>query len=368
MNWIIARKWCQAHYIDLVAIQSREENVYLNDYLPQQKKYYWIGIRKLKREWNLVAINKSLTPEVSNWAPNEPNNGKGNERCVEIYIKSAKNSGTWNDESCLRNKTALCYKASCRPDSCSGNGECMENINNHTCKCSQGFYGVRCENAIKCRELASPAHGSMRCTRPLGSFFYKAECEFHCEERYRLNTSSKLLCGPDGQWTDSQPQCEVSCQLDSCSGNGECVETNNSLKCRCFQGFYGQRCESAVLCSIIQAPRDGSVICPGSTGELRYGSTCSFACHAGFTLHGTKVMMCNASGEWVGEKPLCQVHRSLLMDVVKWVVAALTVLPIIVWVFILYQRKKKAKQFGLNNDTYSDNPPEVYRNSAESLI
>ncbi|KAJ8357187.1 hypothetical protein SKAU_G00199810 [Synaphobranchus kaupii] len=314
MNWIEARKWCQAHYTDMVAIQNQEENVYLNNSLPRQHRYYWIGIRKQNGVWTWVGTKKSLTAEASNWAKFEPNNEKRNEDCVEIYIKRKNDTGKWNDESCFRKKTALCYKASCRPDSCSGNGECVEMINDQKCECFQGFHGVRCENvadceevdrprrgfincshpfgnfsygsecrfgcengyqligsgtiqctgtrvwsaapprceAVQCRQLVSPAHGSIRCTHPLGSFSYTAECEFHCEMGYRLTTSSKLLCGPGGQWTDSQPQCEASCQLDSCSGNGKCLETNNGLMCECFQGFYGERCESPVDCEEVR--------------------------------------------------------------------------------------------------------------------
>lgn len=108
MNWIKARKWCQAHCTDLVAIQNREENVYLDDFLPRRAKHYWIGIRNTGK-WTWVGTKKPLTPDASNWATNEPNNKKSNEDCVEMYVKRENDTGKWNDESCKRNKTALCY-------------------------------------------------------------------------------------------------------------------------------------------------------------------------------------------------------------------------------------------------------------------
>uniref|UniRef100_A0AAR2JK91 C-type lectin domain-containing protein n=1 Tax=Pygocentrus nattereri TaxID=42514 RepID=A0AAR2JK91_PYGNA len=71
--------------------------------------YYWIGLRKINNSWTWVGTSKKLTEEAKNWAKGEPNNGRNNEDCVEIYIKREKDEGKWNDESCKKKKTALCY-------------------------------------------------------------------------------------------------------------------------------------------------------------------------------------------------------------------------------------------------------------------
>lgn len=115
MNWAQARSWCRTYYTDMVAIQNQEEIEHLNTWLPKKKNYYWIGIRKINNVWTWVGTNKPLTSEATNWAPSEPNNGKSaqnsgmQEDCVEIYIKSDKYPGKWNDERCNKPKTALCY-------------------------------------------------------------------------------------------------------------------------------------------------------------------------------------------------------------------------------------------------------------------
>lgn len=115
MNWTEARAWCQEHYTDLVAIQNKEEIDHLNSWLPERKSYYWIGIRKIDNVWTWVGTNKALTEEATNWAKNEPNNGKkgrktrANEDCVEMYIRRSSEQGKWNDERCSKQKTALCY-------------------------------------------------------------------------------------------------------------------------------------------------------------------------------------------------------------------------------------------------------------------
>uniref|UniRef100_A0A8C7JBD1 EGF-like domain-containing protein n=1 Tax=Oncorhynchus kisutch TaxID=8019 RepID=A0A8C7JBD1_ONCKI len=59
----------------------------------------------------------------------------------------------WNDESCMKNKkkTALCFTVSCQSDSCY-HGECVETINSHSCKCSEGFYGEQCEHGKQAQD------------------------------------------------------------------------------------------------------------------------------------------------------------------------------------------------------------------------
>ncbi|KAL6486012.1 hypothetical protein MHYP_G00054040 [Metynnis hypsauchen] len=145
MDWETARRWCQQDYTDMVAIQNQEEIAYLNNTLPHLSQYYWIGLRKVEGQWKWVGTNKSLTEEAAHWATNEPNNRHSNQDCVEIYIKREKDTAMWNDERCDQNKAPLCYKASCFSTSCSEHAECVEAINNYTCKCLPGFTGPHCE-------------------------------------------------------------------------------------------------------------------------------------------------------------------------------------------------------------------------------
>lgn len=109
MIWAEARDWCREHYTDMVAIQNHGEIEHLKSILPKKDGYYWIGIRKINSTWTWVGTKKHLTAEAENWAKNEPNNGRNNEDCVEIYIQRGKDDGMWNDESCQKMKTALCY-------------------------------------------------------------------------------------------------------------------------------------------------------------------------------------------------------------------------------------------------------------------
>ncbi|XP_064416148.1 L-selectin [Latimeria chalumnae] len=271
MTWVKARNWCQTHFTDMVAIQNMEENTYLNENVPFNRRYYWIGIRKINSTWTWIGTNKKLSKEAQNWAPNEPNNKKNNEDCVEIYIKREKNTGKWNDERCGKEKAALCYKAACNSSSCSGHGECIETINSYTCQCDEGFYGSECEFVVKCNPLKSPEQGAMNCSHPNGDFAYNSTCDFSCSEGFRLTGSERQLqCTASGEWTGNQPTCE------------------------------------AITCGTPSAPSHGSMNCTHPIGNLLFNSTCEFSCAEGFKLIGSDRMECTVSGEWTSETPECE--------------------------------------------------------------
>ncbi|KAG7487557.1 hypothetical protein MATL_G00024770 [Megalops atlanticus] len=336
MNWQDARQWCRTHYTDMVAIQNQEEIAHLNDFLPKQKSYYWIGIRKIATVWTWVGTNKTLTKKAENWASGEPNNGKNNEDCVEIYIKRHIDTGKWNDESCRKKKTALCYTASCQQDSCSGHGECVETINNHTCACSEGFYGEKCENVVACEALDSPRLGSVSCSHPYGNFSYDSVCQFACVKGYWPSDPRSIRCTGAANWTAKPPRCEaIQCSvldsptngamncshpigtfsyMSSCTFScekGYTLTTSDKLTC----GSDGQwsdsqpRCE-AVRCHSLQAPQDGNMTCSAdSPAQFSYGSTCSFSCADGYRLQGAPSVTCTESAAWSQEAPHCEAIR-----------------------------------------------------------
>ncbi|XP_064194655.1 L-selectin-like isoform X2 [Anguilla rostrata] len=322
MNWMKAREWCKEHYTEIVAIENREENVKLNDYLPRQGNNYWIGIRKITGVWTWVRNNKSLEQGTANWATDEPNNTNGNEDCVEFYVKYKEN-GKWNDENCLQEKTALCYKAYCRPGSCSGNGKCVEILNNHTCECHQGFYGVHCENAIDCEELNHPSHGFINCFHPFGNYSYRSECQFSCEDGYQLVGSRTIQCTASREWSAAPPHCK------------------------------------AVDCEELNHPSHGFINCFHPFGNYSYRSECQFSCEDGYQLVGSRTIQCTASREWSAAPPHCKAH---LDPVIVVLVAVLVAGGLSIPLIVRHQRNK-VKKYRLDGGMSGDNPPQVYRNS-----
>lgn len=107
-NWSQASQWCQKHFTGMVPIQSQAETDYLNNLLPYNPKYYWIGIQRKDEVWIWSQTGEKVPEEVQNWSPMEPDNITGQD-CVEIYIKREKSTGKWNNESCRKKKGTICY-------------------------------------------------------------------------------------------------------------------------------------------------------------------------------------------------------------------------------------------------------------------
>lgn len=339
MSWSDARTWCKVNYTDMVAIQNQEEITHLNNWLPRKKTYYWIGIRKVNDVWTWVGTNKTLTEEATNWAKGEPNNGKrlgSNEDCVEMYIQREQQTGKWNDERCGKKKTALCYTAACKNDSCQ-HGECVETINSHRCACFEGFYGDQCERVVECNEgeVTVPDKGSVQCTHTNGNFSYDSSCQYSCEEGYQLSPSRPLRCTASKQWSEQPPTCElVQCQpmstpergsvrcsdpLGSSSFRSTCVfacdegyeladTPQNTLQCEA-SGIWNasQPFCVAVQCPYLQELDNGLLNC-GDDADVRFsfGNTCSFSCATGYQLVGASRVTCTSAAEWSERVPQCE--------------------------------------------------------------
>ncbi|PNI48200.1 SELE isoform 5 [Pan troglodytes] len=337
MTYDEASAYCQQRYTHLVAIQNKEEIEYLNSILSYSPSYYWIGIRKVNNVWVWVGTQKPLTEEAKNWAPGEPNNRQKDEDCVEIYIKREKDVGMWNDERCSKKKLALCYTAACTNTSCSGHGECVETINNYTCKCDPGFSGLKCEQMVECDAVTNPANGFVDCFQNPGSFPWNTTCTFDCEEGFELMGAQSLQCTSSGNWDNEKPTCKaVTCRAVRQPQNGSvrCSHSpageftfKSSCNFTCEEGFMLQGpaqvecttqgqwtqqipvCE-AVRCDAVHQPPKGLVRCAHSPiGEFTYKSSCAFSCEEGFELHGSTQLECTSQGQWTEEVPSCQVVK-----------------------------------------------------------
>ncbi|XP_032884030.1 E-selectin-like [Amblyraja radiata] len=334
MTWPAAREYCQKSFTDLVAIQNQEEINYLNQMLPRNPTYYWIGIRKIGGVWTWVGTNKPLGEEAENWAVGEPT--PGGEDCVEIYIKRGKEAGKWNNEPCTeREKRALCYLASCKAASCSGNGECVEIIGNYTCRCNEGFHGPECEHVVKCDDPKLLRNGYRNCSPSGGSITYTSVCNYSCVEGFSLNGSDSVQCGSSGRWSSPTPTCEVvKCddpQLPrngyrNCSPSGGGFTYTSVCNYSCVEGFTlngveSLQCDSSrrwssprptcevVKCDDPQLPRNGYRNCSPSGGGFTYTSVCNYSCVEGFSLNGLDSLQCDSSGRWSSPRPTCEVVK-----------------------------------------------------------
>ncbi|XP_061681054.1 E-selectin-like [Syngnathoides biaculeatus] len=408
MDWQKARAWCQEHYTDMVAIQNQGEISHLNSWLPKKPTYYWIGIRKINGTWTWVGTNKSLTAEATNWAKGEPNNGMNgrilgeSEDCVEMYIKRNSQPGKWNDERCRKRKTALCYTAACQKDSCV-HGECVETINSHRCQCFDGFYGDKCEHVVQCNksELTPPHRGIVVCAGKYGEYAFDSLCHYSCEEGFELSRPEPLLCTSSKNWSQLPPTCQaVQCPalLHLDNGTVSCGDDphgrfsyGSSCTFSCDLGFRMAgpstvtctsaaqwsevipRCE-AITCPAPEVPKRGHMNCTPSLlpswSLPPHGTVCTFSCDEGHELQGAASTACTHLGEWSFAPPTCTESTFEVSAITAGATiggaVSLSTLSLVMW--ILRRMRRKANKFELSSNSDIEVPPQVYKNSIDSLI
>ncbi|XP_038571972.1 P-selectin isoform X2 [Micropterus salmoides] len=333
-RWLEASLWCKQHFTDMAAIQNQEETDFLNNLLPFNQKYYWLGIRKVGGEWIWDRTDEKVPQEAQNWATEEPDNIVDQD-CVEIYIKREFDTAKWNNENCRKKKGTVCYTVSCTQDSCSAHADCMETIGNYTCQCHPGFQGSRCEEAIECKTLLDPEQGSHYCFHPYGSNRFNSSCHFQCELGFQLVGVPQLLCQASGNWNHPVPLCQVEqCPVlnhaNISGGDMNCSHPiapysyNSTCEVRCNEGYEpsGQdqiRCDhtgrwtasvpacTVKKCSPIFSPVTGNMTCVDTLEPFSFGSQCNFTCQEGYYLTGDNILTCLASRQWSEPTPTCTV-------------------------------------------------------------
>ncbi|XP_034079487.1 P-selectin isoform X3 [Gymnodraco acuticeps] len=331
-QWLEARQWCQQHFTDMVPIRNQEESDFINNLLPFNTKYYWIGIGKREGEWVWKNTDEKVPEDAQNWAVEEPDNIAAQD-CVEIYIKRVKDTAKWNNENCLKRKGTVCYTASCKPESCSANADCVETVGNYSCQCHPGFLGSRCEEAIACKPLLDPEQASSYCSRPYGSNRFNSSCRFLCDLGFRIVGESPLLCQASGLWTHPVPLCQVEqcpvlnhSSIKNCSHPIAPYSFKSVCQVRCDEGYehrgpdqirchYNGQWTSIVpdctvkRCSPAFFPVSGNVTCVDAVEPFSFGSRCNFTCQEGHYLTRDDTYTCLSSGHWSNPTPTCTVVR-----------------------------------------------------------
>ncbi|XP_076403994.1 E-selectin isoform X1 [Peromyscus maniculatus bairdii] len=123
-------------------------------------------------------------------------------------------------------------------------------------------------SAVKCDAIPQPQNGVMECAHATtGEFTYKSSCAFQCHKGFKLHRSAQLECTSQGQWTQEVPSCQV------------------------------------VQCSSLEVPGKMNMSCSGAP---IFGTVCEFTCPDGWTLNGSAVLTCGATGHWSGMLPTCE--------------------------------------------------------------
>ena len=105
MNWYSAQDVCMSNGGQLVSIQSKDENDYVNSLSSGEK---WIGLTDESNEGTWIWVGTSAVATYFNWEAWEPNNGAGIEDCVVLR-------GGWNDLHCTATVASFCCETSYLP-------------------------------------------------------------------------------------------------------------------------------------------------------------------------------------------------------------------------------------------------------------
>ncbi|KAL9957589.1 hypothetical protein ACROYT_G034508 [Oculina patagonica] len=142
------------------------------------------------------------------------------------------------------------------------NGKCIQQGDQYSCQCLQGFSGKQCETDInEC--LESPCFPGVECTNYPGSY----------------------SCGPcPVGFTGDGSRCEKivhPCEKLNCL-NGKCIAQGDQYYCQCLQGFSGKQCETDIN-ECLESPCFLGVECTNYPGSYSCGP-----CPVDFTGDGSR--------------------------------------------------------------------------------
>ncbi|XP_037636688.1 CD209 antigen-like protein C isoform X9 [Sebastes umbrosus] len=106
-NWTQSRQYCITMGADLVVIDSRDEQAFVNGLLDQGQNA-WTGMTDSIIEGRWMWVDG--TPVTTTyWGENQPNSYDGNQDCGETVQRSS-GVGDWNDDGCFGDQNFICEK------------------------------------------------------------------------------------------------------------------------------------------------------------------------------------------------------------------------------------------------------------------
>ncbi|KAI4899951.1 hypothetical protein NFI96_032609 [Prochilodus magdalenae] len=101
-NWNKSRQDCRERGADLVIINSREEQ----EFIENENKYVWIGLSKEGSEGQWKWVDGSVL-NTAFWRDGEPSDKEGKENCA-AFSTSAPTLKRWNDIPCSGPEKWIC--------------------------------------------------------------------------------------------------------------------------------------------------------------------------------------------------------------------------------------------------------------------
>ncbi|XP_023614709.1 membrane cofactor protein isoform X15 [Myotis lucifugus] len=184
-----------------------------------------------------------------------------------------------------------------------------------------------------CPQLTEPLNGRVE-----GSFQFGSQANYSCNEGYNLVGTPVLHCqlagdGNNVAWSGDPPQCEkILCQPPKQIENGifsnshkDIFEYNEVVTYSCKPSTgpdeYSLVGESRLICTgpnkwssnppeckVVKCPYpslpDGTIV-SGFGKKYYYKAEVQFECNQGYSLEGSRKIVCEANNAWVPEIPRC---------------------------------------------------------------
>ncbi|XP_051811594.1 hepatic lectin-like [Acanthochromis polyacanthus] len=119
-SWEESRCFCQSQGGDLVKIDSRDEQSFLErrlrDVMEEDQDKFWIGLTDSKEEGRWLWVDGSLLDErLTFWNHREPDNWNGDDANGEDCVRMGEKAGAhdlkcWFDQSCKNPQRSICEK------------------------------------------------------------------------------------------------------------------------------------------------------------------------------------------------------------------------------------------------------------------
>ncbi|XP_041800580.1 asialoglycoprotein receptor 1-like [Chelmon rostratus] len=106
-NWTLSRRDCVSKGADLVVIDTRDEQTFVNKLLKSGQNA-WIGLTDSLQEGTWMWVDGSPVTTTF-WQPNQPNSFNGNQDCGEL-VREPSGVGEWNDDGCFAEQIWICEK------------------------------------------------------------------------------------------------------------------------------------------------------------------------------------------------------------------------------------------------------------------
>ncbi|XP_019626386.1 PREDICTED: seizure 6-like protein 2 isoform X1 [Branchiostoma belcheri] len=143
-----------------------------------------------------------------------------------------------------------------------------------------------------CSDPGTPPDGS----RELSSLAPGSTATFTCNDGFVLVGAATLTCLDTGQWDASRPTC-------SASGSGQPPGSGH--------------------CSNPGLPTNGLSVL--SDVQFRQGDSIQFYCDDGYELTGSSELLCDGSGSWSAQLPVCVPDGTLTAGTPTWAIACIAV-------------------------------------------